>query len=118
MAGDYDGCEVGEDALARKAAQDLVREVERGRPLGACGGPTRAPVPAGAGPVDLVGGQHVLAAGAVIGGEARRDHDGVLEGVGEKGRSYCAAEVVVGIPAEAMDHDQGALDLLAPRIER
>ena len=69
-AGKYDGPEIWEHVLARKPTQYLVGEVKGCNLSMADGGTAAAPIVAGAGPIELVGCQRVLAIAAVVGGKA------------------------------------------------
>src|SRR4029077_19529722 len=97
--------------------QYLVGEIEGRERLVADGDAAGAPTHARAEPVDLVGGERLLAR-AVARGETRGDDDGIGERISEEGCRHGGAEVTVGVASLAVNHDQRAGDLGVPLIER
>ena len=69
-------------------------------------------------PADLVLAERVAAAFAVVRGHARRDDERRLERAREERPRQAGAEVVVGVAAGAMHHDDDAGDRLVARVKR
>lgn len=59
-----------------------------------------------------------VVAGSGIGRDARNNHGGVFQRIAQEGRGEGGTEVVVGIAIRAMNHDEGAGDLLVSGFER
>ena len=117
VPGNDNRLQIGKDVLLDQSAQDLVGEVERGERRVVAGHAARAPAVAAARPVDFVGRQLVAAAAGVVRGEPRRDDKRIVERAGEKGGGERGAEVMVGIAAGAVNHDQRARQPIVLHLE-
>src|SRR5476651_661472 len=115
VAGDDDRFQIRKDLFARQLAQDPVGEIVGSELVVGCGGSAGAPAIAIAAPAHLVGRQRI-AAPRGIGGEARGDDDGVVQGARQERGGDGGAEIVVGIAAGPVDHHQGAGDLGVGRV--
>ena len=117
MARHYNQLEIREVLLARELAQDLVGEIVGGERRIIHSGAAAAPVVAGARPVELVFSQRILAL-AAVGRKARRNHDRVVERVGEERRRARRAEIIVAIARAAVDHDQRTSNGFVALVQR
>ena len=117
MAGNHDGAEVREAVFLGQQPQNLIDEIERGQ-LGMTGRVAAgSPAVARAAPAHLVFRKLVVTV-ARGRGDARRDHNGVVERVRQERRGDGGREIVIRVPIGAVDHDHRSADVVVARLER
>src|SRR5581483_4842498 len=111
--------EVRQNVAPGKSTQQIVDQVKRRELRETNRGAATAPIVGSAAiPGDFVRGELVVAARVVIGCESRGNDDGVLQRAGDQRSGHSRGEVVVRVPAGAVDDDQGALDRLVLLVQR
>src|SRR5690242_4543666 len=109
MPGDHDHAHVGKDVAAGKLAQQAIHHVERSHASDSHTSAASPPIiRTTAIPGDLVDIELIRAAGTVIRSEPRRYDNCVLQCAGNQRTGDSGREVVVCVPAGAVNYDQSS----------